>query len=61
MPRLWKAAALFAAIALAACSSPVQPEPAAVKVQKDSVAAEGDSIPGPLCSGWSVANGTTCP
>lgn len=61
MPRLFKAAALFAVIAAAACSSPVQPEPAALKVQKDSLAADTDTTAGPLCSGWSVANGTTCP
>ena len=63
MPRLAKAAALFAVIAAAAaCNSPVQPEPAAAQVQRDSVAADVDTTAGPQCTGWMVVNGViTCP
>ena len=61
MPRLVKAAALFAVIAAAACSSPVQPEPAAMQVRTDSLAADVDTTAGPVCSGWNVGNGATCP
>lgn len=61
MPRLVKVAALFAVIAAAACSSPVQPEPAGLAVTKDSLAADMDTTAGPVCSGWNVGNGTTCP
>jgi hypothetical protein len=62
MPRLVKAAALFAVVAAAAaCTSPVQPEPAGVAVTKDSLAADVDTTAGPVCSGWNVGNGTTCP
>lgn len=62
MPRLFKAAALLAVITAAACSSPVQPEPAGLAVTKDSLAADVDTTAGPVCTGWNVGNATTtCP